>query len=79
MIEYNTKQGKEMMDCAECVISKRIMRGGVYQSHNSVLHAVVYILKMSYKTDYKMEGFFQYVVSPLERYLWQDRFLSATI
>ena len=27
---------------------------------------------MSYKTDYKMEGFFEYVVPPLEGFWWQD-------
>ena len=28
--------------------------------------------KMSYKTDYKIEGFFEYVVPPLEGFWWQD-------
>lgn len=27
---------------------------------------------MSYKTDYKIEGFFEYVVPPLEGFGWQD-------
>ena len=27
---------------------------------------------MSYKTDYKIEGFFEYVVPPLEGFWWQD-------
>ena len=31
-----------------------------------------YTLKMSYKTDYKIEGFFEYVVPPLEGFWWQD-------
>ena len=26
---------------------------------------------MSYKTDYKIEGFFEYVVPPLEGFWWQ--------
>mgnify|MGYP003178971849 CR=1 FL=1 len=38
----------------------------------SVLYAVAYTLKMSYKTDYKIEGFFKYVVPPLEGFWWQD-------
>ena len=33
---------------------------------------MAYTLKMSYKTDYKMEGFFEYVVPPLEGFWWQD-------
>ena len=31
--------------------------GGVYQQAISVLYAVAYTLKMSYKTDHKIEGF----------------------
>ena len=27
---------------------------------------------MSYKTDYKIAGFFEYVVPPLEGFWWQD-------
>ena len=27
---------------------------------------------MSYKSDYKIEGFFEYVVPPLEGFWWQD-------
>ena len=46
--------------------------GGAYQQAISVLYAVAYTLKMSYKTDYKIEGFFEYVVPPLEGFWWQD-------
>ena len=46
--------------------------GGAYQQAISVLYAVAYTLKMSYKTDYRMEGFFEYVVPPLEGFWWQD-------
>jgi hypothetical protein len=46
--------------------------GGAYQQAISVLYAVAYTLKMSYKTDHKMEGFFEYVVPPLEGFWWQD-------
>ena len=28
---------------------------------------------MSYKTDYKIDGFFEYVVPPLEGFWWQDK------
>lgn len=45
--------------------------GGAYQKAISVLYAVAYTLKMSYKTDYKIEGFFEYVVGPLEGFWWQ--------
>ena len=46
--------------------------GGAYQHAISILYAVAYTLKMSYKTDYKIEGFFEYVVPPLEGFWWQD-------
>lgn len=46
--------------------------GGTYQQAISVLYAVAYTLKMSYKTEYKIKGFFEYVVPPLEGFWWQD-------
>lgn len=46
--------------------------GGAYQQVISVLYAVAYTLKMSYKTDYKIAGFFEYVVPPLEGFWRQD-------
>jgi len=45
---------------------------GAYQKAISILYAVAYTLKMSYKTDHKIEGFFEYVVPPLEGFWWQD-------
>ena len=46
--------------------------GGAYQQAVGILYAVAYTLKMSYKTDYRIEGFFDYVVPPLEGFWWQD-------
>ena len=46
--------------------------GGAYQQAVGVLYALAYTLKMSYKTDYRMEGFYEYVVPPLEGFWWQD-------
>ncbi len=45
---------------------------GAYQQAISILYAVAYTLKMSYKTDYRIDGFFEYVVPPLEGFWWQD-------
>ena len=45
---------------------------GAYQQAISILYAVAYTLKMSYKTEHKIEGFFEYVVPPLEEFWWQD-------
>ena len=46
--------------------------GGAYQSAIRILYAVAYTLKMSYKTGRKIDGFFEYVVPPLEGFWWQD-------
>ena len=46
--------------------------GGAYKQAIGVLYAVAYTLKMSYKTDYRIEGFFDYVVPPLEGFWWQE-------
>ena len=45
---------------------------GAYKQAVAVLYAVAYILKMSYKTDYKIQGFYEYVVPPLEGFWWQE-------
>ncbi len=44
---------------------------GEYKRAIEVLYAVAYTLKMSYKTDYKIDGFFEYVVPPLEGF-WRS-------
>ena len=46
--------------------------GGAYQDAIGVLYALAYTLKMSYKSDYRIEGFFEYVVPPLEGFWWQE-------
>ena len=45
---------------------------GAYQAAIGVLYAVAYTLKMSYKTDYRIKGFYEYVVPPLEGFWWQE-------
>lgn len=47
-------------------------KGGAYQKAISILYGVAYTLKMSYKTGYKIGGFFEYVVPPLEGFWWQE-------
>ncbi|MFT8889761.1 MAG: GyrI-like domain-containing protein [Ethanoligenens sp.] len=46
--------------------------GGAYQQAIGVLYAIAYTIKMSYKGSHKIEGFFEYVVPPLEGFWWQD-------
>ena len=44
--------------------------GGAYQRAIGVLYAVAYTLKMSKRAGHEIEGFFDYVVPPLEGF-WQ--------
>ncbi len=46
--------------------------GGEYQQAMGILYSIAYTVKMSYKTDYKIDGFFEYVVPPLEGFWWQQ-------
>lgn len=45
---------------------------GDYQNTLGLLYGVAYTIKMSYKGDHKIDGFFEYVVPPLEGLWWQD-------
>ena len=46
--------------------------GGEYQKAIGILYAVSYAAKMSKKTEHKMNGYFDYVVPPLEGFWWQE-------
>lgn len=45
---------------------------GAYKQAISILYAIAYTIKMSYKGQHKIEGFFEYVVPPLEGFWWQE-------
>ncbi|MBF0746356.1 GyrI-like domain-containing protein [Gemella sp. 19428wG2_WT2a] len=45
---------------------------GDYREALSLLYAIAYTIKMSKNTSYKMEGYFDFVVPPLEGFWWQD-------
>lgn len=46
--------------------------GGTYQQAMGVLYAVAYTIKMSKMGDHRIEGYFDYVVPPLEGFWWQE-------
>lgn len=46
--------------------------GGTYQQAIQALYALAYALRMSHKTDYHIDGYFEYVVPPLEGFWWQE-------
>ncbi|MBP3440469.1 MAG: GyrI-like domain-containing protein [Tidjanibacter sp.] len=45
---------------------------GEYKKAIEMLYSVAYTLKMSYKGGRQIEGFFEYVVPPLEGFWWQE-------
>ncbi|MDO4549478.1 MAG: GyrI-like domain-containing protein [Clostridia bacterium] len=46
--------------------------GGAYKAAIAVVYAISYTIKMSKSGDHRMEGYFDYVVPPLEGFWWQD-------
>jgi len=46
--------------------------GGAYKAAMGILYAVAYTIKMSKLGDKRMEGYFDFVVPPLEGFWWQD-------
>lgn len=46
--------------------------GGEYQNAMGLLYGIAYTIKMSYKGDHQIDGYFQYVVPPLEGFWWQE-------
>ena len=46
-------------------------KDGAYQQAVGILYALAYTIKMSYRSNYKIKGFFEYVVPPLEGF-WQQ-------
>ncbi len=45
-----------------------------YKKTIGLLYGIAYTIKMSYKTSHKIDGFFEYVVPPLEGFWWQEGF-----
>ena len=45
---------------------------GEYKKSIELLYGIAYTIKMSKKGDHKIEGYFDYVVPPLEGFWWQE-------
>ncbi len=45
---------------------------GEYKQSIGLLYAIAFTIKMSYKSLHKIDGYFEYVVPPLEGFWWQD-------
>ena len=46
--------------------------GGAYKAAIGVLYAVAYTIKMSKMGDHRIDGYFDFVVPPLEGFWWQE-------
>ena len=45
---------------------------GEYKKSIGILYAIAFTIKMSYKGSHKIDGYFEYVVPPLEGFWWQN-------
>ena len=45
---------------------------GEYKDSIGLLYAIAFTIKMSYKGTHKIDGYFEYVVPPLEGFWWQE-------
>lgn len=50
---------------------------GAYKKAIGQLYGIAYTIRMSKKSGYSMEGFFDYVVPPLEGFWWQEGVLGV--
>ena len=48
------------------------LEGGEYKKAIELLYGIAYTIKMSKKGDHQIEGYFDYVVPPLEGFWWQE-------
>lgn len=48
------------------------VEGGEYKEAIELLYAIAFTIKMSKKGNHRIEGYFDYVVPPLEGFWWQD-------
>ena len=55
------------------------IENGEYKQSIALLYAVAFTIKMSKKSDYKINGYFDYVVPPLEGFWWQDNSANGNI
>ena len=51
--------------------------GGEYKASIGLLYGIAFTIKMSKKGSYKIDGFFDYVVPPLEGFWWQEDTLGV--
>ena len=50
---------------------------GEYKQSIGLLYGIAYTIKMSKKGDHQIDGYFDYVVPPLEGFWWQDSVIGV--
>ena len=45
---------------------------GEYKDSIGLLYAIAFTIKMSYRSSHRIDGYFEYVVPPLEDFWWQE-------
>ncbi len=50
---------------------------GEYKQAIGLLYAVAFTIRMSYKGEHKIDGYFEYVVPPLEGFWWQNGIIGV--
>lgn len=45
---------------------------GEYKNSIGLLYSIAFTIKMSYKGSHRIDGYFEYVIPPLEGFWWQD-------
>lgn len=48
------------------------VEGGEYKESIGLLYTIAFTIKMSYKGNHKIDGYYSYVVPPLEGFWWQE-------
>lgn len=75
---YRPKQKPEIIDIPEMKFITILGKGdpnevnGMYQSAVQKLYSIAYTIRMSNRNNKAIDGFFTFVVPPLEGYWWQD-------
>lgn len=50
---------------------------GEYKQAIGLMYAVAFTIRMSYKGEHKIDGYFEYVVPPLEGFWWQNGIIGV--
>ena len=70
--QYGFQIGLEMLCCFVTCLSIATYMHGEYKQSIGLLYGIAFTIKMSKKEDHQIDGYFDYVVPPLEGFWWQE-------